>query len=154
VDAEPLVRPVIEAAGLDLLEVAFVLEGGRRTLRVTVDRAGGVDLDTLGALSDQVARALEGSDASDAYVLEVSSPGIERPLRRPEDFLRAVGAQVKVKTTVTVAGSRSHTGTLHDADDEGITLEVAGDEVRVAYADIESARTVADWDAELKRSNA
>ena len=53
-----------------------------------------------------------------------------------------------------MAGSRSHTGTLLRADDEGITLEVDGGELRVAYADIASARTVADWDAELKRSNA
>jgi ribosome maturation factor RimP len=154
VDAEALVRPVIEGAGLDLVEVAFVRENGQRTLRVIVDRPGGVDLDTLGEISDRVSRGLEGFESGGAYVLEVSSPGIERPLRRQEDFRRAVGAQVKVKTTVPVAGSRSHTGTLQSADDEGITLTVAGDELRVAHADIESARTVADWDAELKRSNA
>ena len=61
---------------------------------------------------------------------------------------------MKIKTTEPVAGSRSHTGTLRLADDDGVTLEVAGEELRVPYADIASARTVADWDAELKRSNA
>ncbi len=153
-DAEALVRPLIEATGLELVEVAFARSDGRRTLRVTVDRPGGVDLDTLSEVSERVARELEGLEAPGPYVLEVSSPGIERPLRRPEDFRRASGSRVKVKTTVAVAGSRSHTGTLREADDEGITLEVDGGELRVAHADIESARTVADWDAELKRSNA
>jgi ribosome maturation factor RimP len=153
-EAEALVRPLIEADGLDLVEVVLVREHGRRTLRVIVDRPGGVDLDTLSALSARVSRGLEDLEPEGAYVLEISSPGIERPLRRPADFRRVLGSQVKVKTTEPVAGSRSHTGTLQGADDEGITLSVVDGELRVAHADIESARTVADWDAELKRSNA
>jgi ribosome maturation factor RimP len=155
VDAEALVRPVIEAAGYELVEVASAREGGTRILRVTVDRAQGIGLDDLGALSDEVSRTLDaGGYDPGPYRLEVSSPGIERPLKRPAHFRRAAGQQVKVKTTAPVAGSRTHVGALLRADDEGIELDVAGTELRVPYADIASARTVVDWDAELKRSNA
>jgi len=157
VDAEALVRPVIEAAGYELVEVAPAREGGTRILRVTVDREQGIALDDLGPLSDEVSRRLDaGGYDPGPYRLEVSSPGIERPLTRPAHFRRAVGDQVrvKVKTTVPEAGSSTHVGALLRVDDGGIALDVDGTELRVLYADIASARTVVDWGAELKRSNA
>jgi len=160
VDAEALVRPVIEQAGFELVELATTREQGRKVLRVVVDRPGGVDLDALSQLSATVSRHLDLEGYEDGpYGLEVSSPGIERPLKRPEHFARSVGEQVKVKTTAPMAGSRTHTGTLVSADEDAIVIATAdGDEgtgdLRVPYADIVSARTVVDWDAELKRSNA
>jgi len=160
VDAEALVRPVIEQAGFEFVELATTREHGRKVLRVVVDRPGGVDLDALSQLSATVSRHLDLEGYEDGpYGLEVSSPGIERPLKRPEHFARSVGEQVKVKTTAPMAGSRTHTGTLVSADEDAIVIATAdGDEgtgdLRVPYADIVSARTVVDWDAELKRSNA
>jgi ribosome maturation factor RimP len=160
VDAEALVRPVIEQAGFEFVELATTREHGRKVLRVVVDRPGGVDLDALSQLSATVSRHLDQEGYEDGpYGLEVSSPGIERPLKRPEHFARSVGEQVKVKTTAPLAGSRTHTGTLVSADEDAIVIATAdGDEgtgdLRVPYADIVSARTVVDWDAELKRSNA
>ena len=159
-DAEALVRPVIEQAGFEFVELATTREHGRKVLRVVVDRPGGVDLDALSQLSATVSRHLDQEGYEDGpYGLEVSSPGIERPLKRPEHFARSVGEQVKVKTTAPIAGSRTHTGTLVSADEDAIVIATAdGDEgtgdLRVPYADIVSARTVVDWDAELKRSNA
>lgn len=159
-DAEALVRPVIEQAGFEFVELATTREHGRKVLRVVVDRPGGVDLDALSQLSATVSRHLDLEGYEDGpYGLEVSSPGIERPLKRPEHFARSVGEQVKVKTTAPMAGSRTHTGTLVSADEDAIVIATAdGDEgtgdLRVPYADIVSARTVVDWDAELKRSNA
>jgi ribosome maturation factor RimP len=152
-EAETVVRPVIEGAGLDLVEVAFRREGGRRVLRVVVDRDGGVDLDTIAELSEQVSRRLdlEGFSAG-PYALEVSSPGIERPLRSRAEFRRAVGARVKVRTISPVDGTTSTSGTLVAADDDGFTVALAGGERRVDYEDVASARTVADWDRELKGS--
>ncbi len=88
-EAETLVRPVIEGAGLELVEVAFRRESGRRVLRVVVDRDGGVDLDTIADLSEKVSRRLDLEGfAPGPYALEVSSPGIERTLRTP----RSTGA--------------------------------------------------------------
>ena len=151
VDAETLVRPVVEGAGVELVDVAFEGTGGRRTLRVTVDRDGGLDLDAIAALSDKIARRLDLEDfGEDRYELEVSTPGIERSLRTPAQFARALGQQVKVKTTEPLEGARVHTGALVDSDDDGIVLEVDGAPRRVPIADIASARTVADWSAELK----
>jgi len=160
VDAEALVRPVIEQAGFEFVELATTREQGRKVLRVVVDRPGGVDLDALSQLSATVSRHLDQEGYEDGpYGLEVSSPGIERPLKRPEHFARSVGEQVKVKTTAPMAGSRTHTGTLVSADEDAIVIATTdGDggsgDLRVPYADIVSARTVVDWDAELKRSNA
>lgn len=154
-DVEALLRPELEAEGLELYDVTRGREGGRKVLRVTVDGPHGVDIDTLSRLSERVSRRLdEAGFETGPYELQVSSPGLERPLRRPEHFRHAVGRQVKVKTTAPMAGSRTHVGTLIDADDEGITLSIGDDELRVRHADVASAHTVVDWGAELKRSNA
>jgi Uncharacterized protein conserved in bacteria len=155
VDVEALVRPVIEEAGFEFVEATFVREQGRYTLRVTVDRPRGLDLDTLADLSRSVSRRLdeENFEPGGTYALEVSSPGIERRLRDPGQFRRAVGSRIEVKVTSRVTESRGSAGVLLHADDEGITLEVVGGELRVPYAEIEAARTVADWDAELNGSN-
>ena len=154
-DAESLVRPVVEAEGLELVEVALTREAGRRLLRVTVDRPDGLDLDTVSQLSLKLSRQLDDEDfGAGPYALEVSSPGIERPLKSPGHFARALGEQVRV---TTFAGAQEpstvHTGELLSADDEGIEILVEGRTLRLAYGEIASAATVADWAAELKGSH-
>src|SRR5918999_5235640 len=97
-DIETMVAPVIEAAGLELVEVTFRREAGGKVLRLTVDRQDGVDLDTIAEASERVSRRLdvEGFDPG-PYRLEVSSPGLERSLRRPADFVRRIGERIKVR---------------------------------------------------------
>ena len=145
-DAEALVRPVIEGEGLDLVDVTFGREGGRRVLRVVVDRDGGVDLDTISELSQKVSRRLdlEGFEPG-PYALEVSTPGIERPLRRPEDFRRAVGERVLVKTPDGVLE-----GELRAAEADAIRVASPEGEHRVALDEVAAAKTVVDWDEELR----
>jgi len=143
-DMEALVRPVVESDGLELVEVTFRKEGGRRVLRVTVDREGGVDLDAISATSERLSRRLDLEEVtSGSYQLEVSSPGIERPLRTARDFERRVGERVKVKTKqpepITCIG------TLLSASDEGIVVAADDGERSIAYDDIASARTVFEW---------
>jgi ribosome maturation factor RimP len=144
---EQLVRPVVEAAGLELWDVSFEKEAGRMVLRVVVDRDGGVDLDTISSTSERVSRRLDLEEFSPdrPYSLEVSSPGLERPLRKPRHFERSVGQTVKVKTAVPLGGGRTHEGALVSADSEAIVIASDGGELRVPYADIASARTVFDW---------
>jgi ribosome maturation factor RimP len=146
VDAEALVRPVIEGEGLELVDVTFGREGGRRILRVTVDGDDGVDLDAISELSQKVSRRLdlEGFEPG-PYALEVSTPGIERPLRRPKDFRRAIGERVRVKTEEDVLE-----GELRAAEDDAILIAAGEDERRVALDEVAGARTVVDWDEELK----
>jgi ribosome maturation factor RimP len=145
-DVEALVRPVVEASGLELWEVAFRGEGGRSILRVTVDREGGVDLDTIAEVSERLSRRLDLEDfGPKGYALEVSSPGVERTLRTPRHFQRSVGERVKVKTAAPVGGRSVHEGALVSADAEAIVIASDGGELRVPYADITSARTVFEW---------
>lgn len=145
-DAEALVRPVVESSGLELWEVAFRGEGGRSVLRVSVDREGGVDLDTIAEVSERLSRRLDLEDFGPrGYTLEVSSPGLERPLRTPRHFRWSVGQRVKVKTVEPIDGSRVHEGALVSAGAEAIAIASEGGERRVPYADIASARTVFEW---------
>jgi ribosome maturation factor RimP len=147
VDAETLIRPVVEGAGLELVDVTFGRDGGRRVLRVTVDRDGGVDLDTIAQISEKVSRRLdlEGFQPG-PYALEVSTPGLERPLKRPEDFRRAVGELVRVRHAGGVVE-----GELRGAADDEIRIATPEGEHPVRLADVAAARTVVDWDEELKR---
>jgi ribosome maturation factor RimP len=145
-DLEGLVRPVIESLGLQLVDVTFGRESGRRVLRVTIDREGGVDLDAIARTSERLSRRLDIEDfAEGSYALEVSSPGIERRLKRPEDFLRAVGSKVRIRTRDPVAGSRTHTGTLAAADETGIVVATDDEERRFGYPDLTAARTIFEW---------
>jgi ribosome maturation factor RimP len=145
-DVEALVRPVVEASGLELWDAAFRGEGGRSILRVTVDRDGGVDLDTIAEVSERLSRRLDLEDfGPKGYALEVSSPGLERALRTPRHFERSVGERVKVKTAAPVGGRTVHEGALVSADAEAIVVASEGGELRVPYADIASARTVFEW---------
>jgi ribosome maturation factor RimP len=144
---EELVRPVVEASGLELWDVSFRKEAGRMVLRVMVDRAGGVDLEAISATSERLSRRLdlEGFSPERAYSLEVSSPGLERALREPRHFERSVGERVRVKTVAPLGGRRVHEGALVSADAEAIVIASEGGELRVPYADVASARTVFDW---------
>ena len=151
-DVEALVRPVVESSGLELWDVAFRGEGRRSVLRVSVDREGGVDLDTIADVSERLSRRLDLEDFGPrGYTLEVSSPGIERPLRTPWHFERSVGQKVKVKTVAPIDGARVHEGALVSADAEAIRVASEGGERRVPYADIVSARTVVEWGAARSR---
>jgi ribosome maturation factor RimP len=134
-----LVEPLFADSGLELVDV----EVGANLLRITVDRPGGIDLDTISAASRAVSEALDRDDPDlgGRYVLEVSSPGVERALRTPDHFRRFVGTPVAVKTRPGVEGDRRVEGTLEAADDAGIVVD--GRSLR--YEEIERARTRFVW---------
>ena len=137
-------QPAVVAAGLELVDV----EQKAGVLQVTVDREGGVDLEALTDANRAVSTILDELDPIPGrYSLEVSSPGIERPLRTPAHFAKAIGTTVTVKTRPQVPGERRLQGTLVASDDEGFTLAADGSDepVRLAYSDIDRARTVFVW---------
>lgn len=156
-DLEGLVRlvaPAVESAGLELVEVGFHREQGRQVLRVTIDREGGVDLDTIANVSERVSRRLdlEGFEPGWPYTLEVSSPGVERPLREPHEFARRVGSRVRVKTARPIEGARVFHGTIVEAGPDRVRLATDEGDRSVPFGEITSAQTEVDWDHELGRS--
>ena len=137
-----LISPIVADVGAELYDVEF--NGG--VLRILVDRDGGIDIDSIKTISKSSSRVLDEVDpVPGRYTLEVSSPGLERPLRTPEHYDRAVGEKVKIKTFADVDGSRRFTGTLVGADDAGFVLEIGGDTQSFAYDNVSKARTVFEW---------
>ena len=139
-------EPILASLGMELVDVEVVGAGRARTLRLTIDRDGGIDLDALAKANGPVSDALDAVDAlSGPYTLELSSPGVERPLRRPTEFRRFVGTTVSVKSHDPIDGARRHRGLLVEVDDSGIAVEVDGQHRRFSYDAIASARTVFEW---------
>jgi ribosome maturation factor RimP len=126
--------PVVAAAGYDLEDVSVTAAGRRSVVRVIVDRDGGIDLDAVAEVSRSVSDALDASDVMGQapYVLEVTSPGVDRPLTEPRHWRRAAGRLVRV----SAGGAGQVTGRISEADDDKVTLDVDGDVHTVAYSDL------------------
>ena len=153
------VRAVIEPVVVSLDLEVFDLTIDGRTLQLIVDRDGGVDLDAIPTATQAVSAALDAADqagpdlGSGSYSLEVSSPGLERPLRIPTHFRRAIGATVSVKVHSAAGstgsdeadGSTRYRGVLVDAGDDACTVDVDGEPVQITYDSIVAARTVFEW---------
>lgn len=141
-----LVVPLLEGTDAALYDIEFT--GG--VLKITLDRVGGVDMGIIGRFTRDVSRLIDETDPiASAFTLEVSSPGLERPLRTPAHFARSVGEMVIVKARAGVDGERRLKGILVSSDDDGIDLALetaeAGQMRRLSFDDIERARTVFEW---------
>jgi len=149
--AEALVEPLVRAEGFELVELEYGREQSGWVLRLFIDRPGrdpaskegGIGLDECAQVSHAVETALEVEDlVPQAYSLEVSSPGLNRPLRRPEHFARVVGQRVKVKTYGPVGEPprKSFTGTLVESSASDITVQVeGGGAFQIPFRDIAKA---------------
>jgi ribosome maturation factor RimP len=141
-----VIRPVIESAGYDLEELSVSRAGRRHLLRITVDADGGVSLDAVADLSRDISAALDAAEetggdfGSGEYVLEVSSPGVDRPLREPRHWRRSIGRLVEVP-----AGDRTVTGRVVGADEAGVTLEVNGHRHGYGYAELGAGRVQVEF---------
>jgi len=127
--------------GLELVEVQFRRESGGWILRLFIDREGGVTVDDCASVSRQVSSHLEVEDCIDhAYSLEVSSPGLERPLKRKEDFIRFSGRKARVKLKEPVDGQRVFLGILGPVDGDTLTLDIEGRQMKIALDAVQRAR--------------
>jgi ribosome maturation factor RimP len=142
-----LAEPVLASAGLELWDVEITGD----VVRIMVERPGGVDLDALSAASGVLSPLLDShpeATPDSRYQLEVSSPGVERTLRTPEQYRRYVDSEITVKTSVPVDGSRRHRGRLTEVSPDGIALapaESPGAGIHIRYDQIQRARTVLVW---------
>lgn len=120
-----LVTPIVEKLGLELVDVEFVKEGKNWFLRVYIDSTGGVDIEECGTVSEQLSEKLDELDPIEQpYFLEVSSPGVERPLKKPEDVKNAVGKNVNIKLYEPINGEKVYEGLLKDFDGETLFMEI------------------------------
>ncbi len=122
------------------LELIALERPAGETLRLYIDHPEGVDLGRCERVTSELRDLLE------AWSLEVSSPGVDRPLTKPEHFRRFVGRKVKVRTHEPLAGQRNFTGTLSDADDESVSIETDGGAVRIPLSEIRRSNLIPQFE--------
>ena len=145
-DLAALFEPVVESMGYELVGIEFQQGGSHGTLRVYIDRENGVSLDDCAAISHQISGILDVEEPiRQAYDLEISSPGLDRPLFKRDDYLRFDGHTAKIKLVVGLAGRRNFRGQLLGLTEGGdIRIEVDGEEFELPYADIARANLVGE----------
>ena len=136
-----MVKPFLDENGFELVDIEYVKEGSNWFLRIFVDKEGGIDIDECGRISEYISDRLDENDPiPDAYFLEVSSPGAERPLRKPEDMAKAVGKQVYISTYEPIHGAKEFEGKLLSFEDEQAVIAIGKKQYAVPYSKIASAR--------------
>ena len=146
---EKIAAPVCKAHGVEIVDVAFGREPGGAVVRVLIDRpvdrpGSGVTLADCQNVSRDLSTALdvEGQDIPGPYRLEVSSPGLDRPLVKRDDFERFAGKEVKVQTRIPIGERRNFRGTLLGVEGDDVRLELDGKPVRIPYQEIAKANLV------------
>jgi len=145
-----LAAPLAEGEGMEIVDVEFRHEGSRggRILRLYLDKEGGTNVDDLTRMSRQLSELLDAEDTIDgAYTLEVSSPGINRPLKKPEHFARFIGKRIRIRTRDMIDGRRSFLGILGKVVEESVTLIQEGKQYRIPFSMIEKSNYEHDWSA-------
>ena len=159
-DLWTLAEPYVRDAGFDLIEVQFAREQRGAVLRLFIDRPAGsegdqslIGVDDCERVSRDVSAALDVADnISHTYLLEVSSPGLDRPLRRERDFARFVGESARVRLEVGVEGRRNFSGTIRGAKDGRVEIASDGRSYELPIDDIVRANLIPDWDREFARA--
>lgn len=146
---EDSLKPGADALGYEL--VAVEISGGDTSiLRIYIDGPNGVTIDDCAKASRQFSAILDVDDPiSSRYTLEVSSPGLDRPLAKPEHFQAVVGQGVKIRMNTLVNGRRRFTGELVEANDEFAVVEVDGEQSELLYSEMDRARVVPVYDFDI-----
>ena len=129
---EEILNPIVEEYGFELVDVEYVKEGSTWYLRAYIDKPGGICIDDCEAVSRRLSDILDEKDyIDDAYILEVSSPGLGRPLRKEKDFKRSLGEEVEIRTYRMIEKQKEFTGILKEYDETTVTIEEEGGNVRI-----------------------
>lgn len=142
---EELVMPILVEMNLELVDIEFVKEGKNWYLKVFIDSEKGIDIEDCGKVSEQLSEKLDETDPiTYPYFLEVSSPGAERPLKKPTDITKAIGKQVHIKTYEPINDEKIFEGKLLDFDGETLMVEVLiktkKKQIEIPYNKVASAR--------------
>ena len=142
---EELAMPIISDKGFELVDVEYVKEAGEWYLRVYIDKPGGITIDDCELVSRSLSDLLDEKDfIKDAYILEVSSPGLDRPLKKDKDFARSLGKEVEIKTYKAVNKQKEFTGTLKAYDEDTVTITCDSGEMTFNRKDIALIRLSID----------
>ena len=123
---EQLLTPIVEEYGFELVDVEYVKEGSTWYLRSYIDKPGGISIDDCEKVSRRLSDLLDQEDfIEDAYIMEVSSPGLGRPLKKEKDFRRSLGEEVEIRTYRMIDKQKEFTGILKDYDGNTVTITLA-----------------------------
>lgn len=144
---EALLMPMMEEHQFELVDVEFVKEAGTWYLRAYIDKPGGITIDDCEVISRALSDQLDAKNfIEESYILEVSSPGLGRPLKKEKDFIRSQGESVEVKLFRALDGQKEFTGILKEWDKETVTLEFeGGTRLSIDRADIALIRLAFDF---------
>lgn len=122
---EEILLPIIEEHGFELVDVEYVKEGSTWYLRAYIDKPGGITIDDCETVSRRLSDILDEKDyIEDAYILEVSSPGLGRPLKKEKDYKRSLGEEVEIRTYRMIEKQKEFTGILKGYDEGTVTIEI------------------------------
>ncbi|MDD3653071.1 MAG: ribosome maturation factor RimP [Desulfotomaculaceae bacterium] len=143
---QKIALPIVQDAGMELVDVEFVKEGGRWFLRIFMDKPGGINHEDCQFISEKLDRLLDEVDAiSHSYILEVSSPGIERPLKSLYDFDRFEGMLANISTYTPVNGRKKFQCRLLGSRGAEVVIDIEGVELLIPFEQIASARLAGDF---------
>lgn len=126
--AEHLLEPIVTGFGFELVDVEYVKEAGNWYLRAYIDKPGGITVDDCEAVSRKFSDILDEKDfIQDAYILEISSPGLGRPLKKEKDFQRSLGEEVEIRTYRAIEKQKEFTGILKEYNQESVTIAYEDD---------------------------
>ena len=129
---EELLLPIVERYGFELVDVEYVKEAGTWYLRAYIDKPGGITVDDCADVSREFSDILDEKDyIDDAYIFEVSSPGLGRPLKKEKDFKRSIGEEVEVRTYRPINRQKEFIGILKEYDEKTVTIEYEDEETQV-----------------------
>ena len=144
---EDILNPIVDEYGFELVDVEYVKEGSTWYLRAYIDKPDGISIDDCEAVSRRLSDILDEKDYIDeAYILEVSSPGLGRPLKKAKDYKRSLGKEVEIRTYRMIEKQKEFTGILKEYDETTVTIEEDGGNVRTfEKADIALIRLAFDF---------
>ena len=139
---ETWLLPLLEKNQFELVDVEYVREAGIWYLRAYIDKEGGITVDDCEVVSRELGDWLDQKDfIEDSYILEVSSPGLTRPLKKEKDFKRSIGKVVEIKTFAKVNGAKEFEGVLKAYDENTVTIELEDEtEITITRKDISMIR--------------
>jgi len=142
-----MIRSVLDDMGFEMVDVEYLSERGRWVLRVYVDKPGGVSVEDCARVSREISDLLDVKDVvPQEYTLEVSSPGVDRPLKKEKDLLDALGKKVKVKMANRVEGRRNFTGYLEDYREGVLLLNIENGRVSLPWPDVQKANLIGEFE--------